>query len=289
MSPRAVAGPTRYTARVTPRGNRECLQKIAASLTERDLRFLDFLFEHKVLTTDQICEMFFNSRPRTRDRLLRLLELGLIRRTRPQKRPGSLPYHYVLDILGALVVSELRGIELSELGFRLDRRLGIIEGSRLRHLRDINGFLSRLEFACRHSDGQYRLVRAWSEDRCRSRWNDNVTPDALVELEGPDASISSFLELDRATENLDRLTQKLGRYRLIAGAPSAPKALLFSFPSTARETSAREALYNCGLVVATTTLDRHLADPLGAVWRPLRADYRVRLIDLASTDNGGTR
>lgn len=285
MTPRAIPGRTRISTRVFPRADRERLQRIAASLTERDVRFLDFLFEHKVLTTDQICELFFNSRPRTRDRLLRLLELGLVRRTRPQKRPGSLPYHYTLDMLGALVVAELRGIELTELGFRLDRRLGIIEGSRLRHLRDINSFLSRLTFACRHTDGEYRLVRCWSEDHCRSRWNDNVKPDALVELEGPEVRISSFLELDRSTENRGRLTQKLGRYDLISGAPSAPKVLLFCFPSLAREASAREVLYNCGLTVATTTLDRHLADPLGAVWRPLRADHRVRLIDLRQTED----
>jgi hypothetical protein len=33
------------------------------------------------------------------------------------------------------------------------------------------------------------------------------------------------------------------------------------------------------MAVATGTLDRHLADPLGAIWLPLGSDRRVGLID----------
>jgi hypothetical protein len=32
--------------------------------------------------------------------------------------------------------------------------------------------------------------------------------------------------------------------------------------------------------VATATIGQHLADPFGAIWLPLDADRRVRVIDL---------
>lgn len=47
-----------------------------------------------------------------------------------------------------------------------------------------------------------------------------------------------------------------------------------------REVSARQVLYGTPMPVATATLDRHLADPFGAIWLPLRDDRRVRLLDL---------
>jgi hypothetical protein len=52
------------------------------------------------------------------------------------------------------------------------------------------------------------------------------------------------------------------------------------FLEQAREVSARQVLYGTPMPVATATLDRHLADPFGPIWLPLRADRRVRLLDL---------
>jgi len=66
----------------------------------------------------------------------------------------------------------------------------------------------------------------------------------------------------------------------LARAATAPDVVLFCFPSEAREASARVALGGTPMPVATATLDRHLADPFGAVWLPLDGDRRVRLIDL---------
>lgn len=289
MRTRGVTGRTRVGARVSAHAERFRLQRIASTLTPRDIQILLYLFDHKILTTEQIFRLCFTSLPRTQDRLLKLIDLGVIRRTRPQKRPGSLPYHYLLDTRGALVVAEHLGIELAELDFRSDRRLGLIESQRLRHLRDINTFFSRLIWACRTSGDGYR-IREWkSEDACRSRWDGHVNPDGLGALEGPEGKVSFLLELDRGTENRNRLAQKIRRYRLIAGAAGAPQVLLFCFHSAEREASARSALEGSRLILATTSLDRHVANALGAVWRPLRADHRVRLLDLPSPESGGAR
>jgi hypothetical protein len=70
------------------------------------------------------------------------------------------------------------------------------------------------------------------------------------------------------------------RYRVLARAATAPDVVLFCFPSEAREASARVVLGGTAMPVATATIGQHLADPFGAIWLPLDADRRVRVIDL---------
>ena len=272
-----MTGRTRVPARASARGERKRLEKLSASITDRDVQILLYLYEHKVLTTRQIAHLSFTSQSRAQARLARLEELEVIRRTRPPAKYGSLPKHAILDTLGAVVVAEHLGIALAELDYRRDRGLGLINSQRLRHLRDTNTFFSVLIAACKSSEGRYDLVEWKSEEACASRWNRHITPDGLGVLQGPEGRISFLLELDRGTENRSRLAQKIRKYRLIAGASGAPQVLLFCFHSEQREASAREALDGSRLLVATTSLDRHSADPLGAVWRPLRANHRVRL------------
>jgi len=279
---RSVETPTRERARARPRTDRLRLQSIAASITERDQRICIDLFEHRILTTIQLYELHFPSYPRARKRLLELHRLGLLWRTRPQRQPGSLPWHYVLDEPGALVVGESRGIEPNELRFRFDRALGMLDSPRLRHLRETNGFFTRLARACRTDEHPYRLARWWGERTCALRWQGLVRPDGLGRLEGPVNSVTFALELDRGTESRDRLAEKLERYLLIASGPDAPEAVLFCFPSAEREQNAREVFRRPGISVATTSAERHLADPLGHVWRRVGDDQRIRLIDLAS-------
>lgn len=272
-------GPTRDGAR--PRADRFTLQRIARSLTGRDQRICEDLYEHRILTSTQLCELHFSSHNRARKRLVDLYRLGVVWRTRPRARTGSLPYHYVLDELGAAVVAERRGVEPSELRFRFDRTLGLIESAQLRHLRETNGFFTRLVQACRQSDGAYRLTRWWGERRSAERWEGLVRPDGIGLVEGPAGEEVSFaLELDRGTESRGRLEAKLDRYKVVGSGPGAPEAILFCFRTPERERRARQVLRGWGLVVATTTSELHLADPLGPVWRPVHLDRRLPLIDL---------
>lgn len=256
------------------------MEDLSAYLTDRDIRICLDLYEHRVLTTVQLYELHFTSHSRARDRLHRLHKMGLLRRSRPRLRPGSHPHHYMLDSRGALVVASYRGIDPKELGFRPERSLAIVEGPRLLHLRETNGFFTRLAYASRVSDSGYVLAAWHGEAWCKARWNGLVTPDGLGRLDDPECSVAFFLELDRGTENHGRLQRKLERYRIVAGGAGVPQVLLFCFPSLGRETGARESLAGCGLVVATTTLDRHMTDPLGNVWRALDADRRVKLVEL---------
>lgn len=70
------------------------------------------------------------------------------------------------------------------------------------------------------------------------------------------------------------------RYRVLARAATAPDIVLFCFPSEAREASARRVLGGTPMPVATATLERHLADPLGLNWLLIDGDRRVRLAQL---------
>lgn len=75
------------------------------------------LFEHRVLNTHQITELYFPSDHTTRRRLVELYRMAVLDRFRP-RASGSAPYHYVLDELRARVVAAERGLEFKELRFR---------------------------------------------------------------------------------------------------------------------------------------------------------------------------
>jgi hypothetical protein len=283
---RALPGRTRYAARASTRGIRSKIQRVAASLTNRDQLICVDLSEHRVLTTQQLFELHFSSIQRARSRLARLHQLGVVWRNRPRTHLGSLPWHYTLDALGAQIVAEDLGIELRTVGYREDRKRTLVDSPRLGHTRAANGFFTRLCFVARTTDRSLRVVEWLGESWCARRWQGHVRPDGFARLDHGGGSLEFVLELDLGTENRGRLEDKMERYRILARATTAPDVVLFCFPSEEREASARRALGGTAMPVATATLDRHLADPLGAIWLPLDGDRRVCLLDLG--DRGST-
>lgn len=278
MNPRAPATPTLDVARSAR--HRDALEKIASCITERDTKICLDLYEQRVLTAYQVFELHFTSYQRARARLLDLHRLGILDRTRPRHRPGSLPWHYILDEYGAWVVAAHRGIERSELAFAKPRTLALIDSATLRHRRGVNSFFSTLTYACRMS-GSVHLAEWLGEGRCAARWGGHVIPDGYGRLRTSRRSVGFVLEYDRGTQALWRLENKVERYRLIAAGTDAPDVLLFCFPSEAREANARAVLSSPGITVATTTVPHHQGDPLGRAWWPLASDARVALLDLA--------
>ncbi len=280
MTGRAFAGQTRYAARASTRSIRSKIQRVSSSVTERDQFICLDLHEHRVLTTGQLFELHFESIQRARARLSQLHELGVLWRNRPRAHLGSLPWHYTLDELGAWIVSEHLGIELRQLSYRNDTKRTLVDGPRLKHVRAANSFFTRMYYVARSTKSPMRVVEWRGEAWCVSRWQAHVRPDGFARLEGPDGSVELLLELDLGSEIRSRLEEKMERYRALARAATAPDVVVFCFPSEAREVSARQVLYGTPMPVATATLDRHLADPFGAIWLPLRDDRRVRLLDL---------
>jgi hypothetical protein len=206
--------------------------------------------------------------------------MGVLWRSRPRAQLGSLPWHYTLDDIGAWIVAEHLGIELRAVSYREDRTRTLVDSPRLRHTRAANGFFTRLCYAARSTQSPVRVTEWRGEAWCLRRWQGHVRPDGFARLEGIGESFELLLELDRGTENRSRLEDKMERYRALARAATAPDVVLFCFLSEAREASARPVLGGTAMPVATATLERHLADPFGAVWLPLDGDRRVRLVDL---------
>jgi hypothetical protein len=206
--------------------------------------------------------------------------MGVIWRNRPRAHLGSLPWHYILNEIGSMIVAEYLGIDQREVGYRNDRKRTLIDSQRLRHTRTSNSFFTRMIFATRSHASPFRIAEWRGEAWCARRWQLHVRPDGYGRLEGPTASLELVLELDLGTENRGRLEDKMERYRVLARAATAPDVVLFCFPSEAREASARGVLGGTPMPVATATLERHLSDPLGLNWLLIEGDRRVRLAQL---------
>ncbi|MDP9233526.1 MAG: replication-relaxation family protein, partial [Actinomycetota bacterium] len=181
------------------------------------------LFEYRVLTANQVAELYFSSGHTARRRLVELFRLAVLDRFRPPA-VGSAPFHYVLDHLGARVVAAERGLEFKELRFRKEKVDALPYGSEVAHLVGTNGFFTRIVLACRHDD-VHLLDEWWSERRCHSRWGSIVRPDGFGILRGPGAERSFFLEFDRRTESPSRLALKLGPYQRVALLDDRPDVI----------------------------------------------------------------
>jgi predicted transcriptional regulator len=91
---------------VRPRAADGLVMTVAYRLTQRHRSILTMLFRHRVFTTDQLAEMYFDNLNTAQHRLTTLFKLRLVDRFQPlHHRYASLPYHYVLGDLGAMVVA----------------------------------------------------------------------------------------------------------------------------------------------------------------------------------------
>jgi hypothetical protein len=246
-------------------------------LTKRDFEILVELYEHRVLTTPQIYELHFDTHTRASKRMLQLYRLGLVERFRPHTPTGSAPWHYTLDEPGARLVAARQEIDFKDFTFKKARIFDVVGSPRLRHRIECNEFFARLSFACRRCGWSLEWT---GERRATVRWHEHITPDGIGRLLARGREISFFLEYDRGTENHDQLENKIERYRIVARTAVRPDALLFVFPSSARERHARRALIGAGFTAATAVRHHALRDPLGPVWLPLHDDRRFPILDL---------
>jgi hypothetical protein len=129
-----------------------------------------------------------------------------------------------------------------------------------------------------------RLDRWLGEARSSAHCQGIVHPDGIGVLKARSSSARFFLELDRGTENVDQLAAKIVDYDEAAISKHLPRVLLFCFQTEKRERSAMPALRSRRLIVATSNLDRHLADPLGPNWLPIEEERRVRLLEIPTPE-----
>ena len=126
------------------------LAALAHRLTDRDRRVCRLLWEHRVLTTQQLTSLCFPSRHAATHRLLLLQRLDVVDRFRPFRPTGSAPFHYVLGNLGAHILAAEQGTTASELGYNRSQTLAVAHSQRLAHLVGVNGFFAALAATASH-------------------------------------------------------------------------------------------------------------------------------------------
>lgn len=269
---------------------------LARRLTDRDRWLVRMLHEHRVLTSTQVAELAFPRRWAANRRLLRLYQWRVVDRFQPHARTGVAPMHYVLDTAGARVLADEHGLDLSKIGYRHDRAVGIAYSLTLAHTVAVNGFFTALVAASRRDGATGRLRAWWSERRCYQHWGDIVRPDGYGRYADHHGELEFFLEYDTGTEPLGTLASKLHSYARLAAISGITTPVLFVLPTAAREANARQALHTtlrsasnpAATPVATAALDATTDapdyDPAEPRWLPLApAAGRRGLTALAAT------
>ncbi len=227
--------------------------------------------------------MFFNDLNTAQHRMTRLYELRLVERFRPLRDGRDSEYHYVLDVLGAYVVTAAANPDPDreiKMRWRTDWALSIASSQRLAHTVGANDLFVRLAAAARTMPDA-ELSTWWGERYCQATLGEVVRPDGLGVWREGDASVVVCLEYDRGSEQLGRLAKKAADYARLESAWGVAFWVLVIVPGPRRERGARSALSGQGLAVATTTQPQAL-QPTRAIWAPLDADgARLRLSDLA--------
>lgn len=254
---------------------------VAHRLTDRDRSILTMLYRHRVFTTDQLAEMFFDNINTAQHRLTTLYRLRLVERFQPvDRRYVSQPYHYVLDQLGAMVAAAEADQDPDKTHWQSEKALAIGRSQRLAHLVGTNGFFSALLAEGRRRD-DCALSLWWSERYCASNFNEIARPDGLGIWEEGDAQVTFCLEYDRSTETLERLEKKLKSYEDLQIASGYAYWILFCFGHLRREAGARRALAQSTVPVATAA-PGPTQRPHETVWAPICYDRcRMRLAELA--------
>jgi Replication-relaxation len=250
-----------------PRGG-AALAVLASRLTDRDRQIALDCYDHRVLTTEQLRRLHFVAARTARERLQELRQLRLLTSFRPQRQPGqgSAPNHWLLDEAGALVVAAELGLERSELRWQVATALAIATSSKLAHQLAVNEFCSRLAADANAAGGT--VERWWGERRAAQLLDRIVTPDAYLQLRLPcGSSLELLLELDRGTEDHQRLREKARRYAKALRRTDLQPQVLLLVPSLARAERANAELADSAAAITAV------------VWTPERGRSPLHLID----------
>jgi len=254
---------------------------VLGRLTDRDRLICRILWEHRVLTTEQVCDLCFSNLVTAQHRLVTLWRLGVIDRFRPLRPTGSESWRYTLGPAGAAIVAAERGVDPPRASALQATVVALAAGQRTGHTLGVNGFFCSLHKTARlHPD--MAVVAWWSERRCAAEWGDLVRPDAFGIWEQGGQRVEFFLEHDTGSESLSRVAAKLDGYRDLAEADGFARPVLFWLSKPGREAGLRRALDKAQVPVATGVPGA--AEPAEAVWLPVGQETpRWRLIDLAES------
>ena len=224
------------------------ITRAASLITERDRQIAIDCYEHGTLTTDQIAGLHFRRGRTTRFRLNHLYELRVLDRFRPARPPrrGTAPFHWILDELGAHVVAASLHRDRRDLNWRRAAAIALADSATLKHRMATNEFFVRVAVEARAAGGPPH--EGHGERTTQQLFGRIVAPDSYGVIRLPDREpLHLLLELDRGTEPLSRIRDKIARY-----AKATPRSeladtntrVLFAAPSTRRAAGIAEAIDN---------------------------------------------
>ena len=256
--------------------------ELARHLTVRDREVALCLYNQQVLTTDQVALLFFSSRRRAQDRLLFLYRQRVLDRFYPASRRGAgkPQAHWLLDEAGAHLVAASLDLDRKQLAWQ--RREDWRSHPQLAHRLEVNRFVTDL-IAATLPDPTLGLA-AWfgpreAAARMGEKMRGRLRPDAELFLTAPAGPIDLLLEWDRGTETLERLDEKVDRYRTAERKLyeyPGPRSILLVVPGRRRLDHLRELCTNLSEgtwpILATTSAQLRAAGPLARIWQRLDAD-----------------
>ncbi|NMO57786.1 hypothetical protein HH310_42320 [Actinoplanes sp. TBRC 11911] len=260
---------------------------VSHRLRSRDYAIARLLDEHTTLTTPQITSILFTNPTTCRHRLHLLRRIGFIDRF-IRNRPGAPdPICWVPGLLSARYVALAENNQPPTARAVRERQDRIYSSPILQHQLAVNDVFVSLLIHARHHPGT-RLVRWWSERSTAEKFGRKIKPDGHGVWTDGGQEIGFFLELDRGTEPIGRLVDKLASHRRLCaeGGPQYP--ILFALPSRIREQNLHRKLADRPeptLIVATTSPESG-PDPAGPVWR-LVGNGRHRLVLAELPSNHG--
>jgi hypothetical protein len=271
----------------SPRRGGASALDIVGRLTERDRLLCRVLWEHRVLTTEQVCDLCFTSLTSTQHRLVALRRMAVLERFRPLRPTGSASWRYTLGLLGAAVVAAERGVEAPRPSVVRDRVVALAAHQRTAHTLGVNGFFCALHAAARRRPDA-AVGAWWSERRCAAEWGDFVRPDAYGIWEEGGERFEFFLEHDTGSEPLSRVAAKLAGYRDLAEADGVSRPVLFWLAQPGREPGLRKALGATALPVATAVAGT--GNPADTIWLAVGEEAPRRpLVQLGTLTARATR
>lgn len=195
-------------------------------ITERDIQILSLVYTFRAVTTDQIRRIVFHTDGKSTQcdlRLKLLFQHGFLeRRSQTVLYEKNKPLIYLLTEKGAKHLAEVSGGKRTEILWHPKHNQ--ISTQRLQHLLQVNQVRASIEQAaeeCAYTLNwldEFTIRRLKLYDSFPIQYPSGITtkttliPDAFFTLDTPTMWLSCFLEVDRGTESLRTVSEKLCKY-----------------------------------------------------------------------------
>ncbi len=188
-------------------------------LQQRDIQIIQSVYENRFLRRDQIERLFFKTTSACNQRLQKLYQHKFLDRIYQPVDFGSSQAVYALDKVGIEVLAAKYGVKMSQVYWK--RRHNRVENFFMAHVLGVSEAYVALRVALRKQEDvkllfwkrESFLPREKVQDPENPEHKISLIPDAFFGLDTPRGKVFFFVEVDMATETLDRFKSKVIAYR----------------------------------------------------------------------------